>query len=348
MKQFNLPWHQSTHYWISIYPKDKIFPPALVPLIEQIGMHRQSDGSMAIRTERKWKLVWDVIEGNIRQADVANAVEVMVTAGEMIPATKAACDGKTVVNPAEIAGSMWVGDALLDDRIMCYLQPVMTAKGQVFGYESFARVRRTDGTVTAGYEIVNASKALGIEHTIDRHLHVQAITTFASSEFNGFLFVNFFPGFIHRPNIYLEGLSETAKRFGVLSKHIVLDFTKSETPHDLKHIKNVAEYSRSCGYSIAFDDITSVEVTRKLVHEVRPDFVKIDMNLVQQIVDPKRHEQVRTIVGLVHDSGGTVIAEGVESVEIYEILKLLGVDLFQGYLFSPPVPVEAMLKKSGS
>ena len=231
---------------------------------------------------------------------------------------------------------------------MCYLQPVMSDKDKIFGYESFARVKAEDGSVIAGDKIVAASKALGIEYMIDRHLQVQAIKTFASSAFNGFLFVNFFPGFIHRPAVYLEGLSETAKSFGVIAKHIVLDFTKSETPRDLVHLKSVCEYGRSRGYSIALDDIESVESARKLIGEIHPDFVKIGMQLVRQAMEPGARETIRQIVELVAASGGTAIGEGVETDEIFQALKLLGVDLFQGYLFSPPVPVETALKQKSA
>jgi EAL domain-containing protein (putative c-di-GMP-specific phosphodiesterase class I) len=48
----------------------------------------------------------------------------------------------------------------------------------------------------------------------------------------------------------------------------------------------------------------------------------------------------------VHAIGATVIGEGIETEEVHQALRALGVDLFQGYLFSPPMPVEAALKKS--
>jgi len=348
MKQFNLPWHLSEHYWIRLDPKHSSLPANLVPLLVTIGMKQQGDGAMIIKTETKWKIVWDRIDSAIQQAGAADAVDAIVTDTPEAPHSKLIPDHKSVIDPRVMAGSLWVGDALLDDRIMCYLQPVMNAKNQIFGYESFARIKKTDGTIIDGADIVAASKTLGIEHMIDRHLHVQAIMTFANSEFPGFLFINFFPGFIHRPAVYLEGLSETAKRHGVIAKHIVLDFTKSETPHDLMHIKNVSEYGRSCGYSVALDDITSVDMVRRLVKEIRPDFVKIDTHLVQMVLDNGKRETIRIIVELVHAAGGVVIAEGVELPEIYEALKLLGVDLFQGYLFSPPVPVEAALKRGSA
>ena len=41
-----------------------------------------------------------------------------------------------------IAANLWLGDALLSGNLICYLQPVISQPGRVFGYEAFARVRR--------------------------------------------------------------------------------------------------------------------------------------------------------------------------------------------------------------
>jgi len=307
-----------------------------------------ADGGKGMRTGRQWKPVWDGIFNELKALGALASVEAAITPGGEPPASRALSECKPLLLVQMIADSLWLGDALLEDRVMCYLQPVVSTKDRIFGYESFARVRCADGSIISGDQVVAASRVLGIEYMIDRHLHVEAIKTFVSSEFNGFLFVNFFPGFIHRPEVYLEGLSETAKSFGVLAKHIVLDFTKAETPRDIGHIKNVCDYARSRGYSVALDDVFSIEGARKLIAEIRPDFIKIDMHLVRQVHHVGQRETIRTLVEMGHAAAGTVIAEGVETDEIFQALKGLGVDLFQGYLFSPPVPVEAALKRSGA
>lgn len=347
-KNFNLPWHQHDHYWISVYPKGSHFLAPISEFLENAHMTKTNDGGMAIRAPRDWKSLWDNLYAGLEHVGALDHIEAAVTPGNEQPRGRMAVDCKAPQLIQVIADSLWIGEALLENRILCFMQQVVDDKGKIFGYESFARVRSPDGDVIGGEQIFSASKALGIEFMIDRHLHIQAIKTFVSSSFNGFLFVNFFPGFIHRPAIYLEGLAESVKTYGVIAKHIVLDFTKSETSHDVKHMKSVCEYGRSCGYSIALDDISTVESARRLVDEVRPDFVKIDMHLIHKVAESSKRNTIKAIVDVVHDAGGTVIAEGVESDEIYDALKKLGVNLFQGYLFSPPVPVEAALKQSGA
>ncbi len=345
-KNFNLPWHQRDHYWLSFSGKNGAIPTQVSSILQQAGA-KAFDGGFQLRTGAAWKESWDAVYTKLKAIDALAMVDVGLSHAEAAPATMSEADCKAPVVTQTIAESLWLGDALLEDRIVCYLQSVHSSKERIFGYESFARVVMPDGAIIGGMQIIAASKVLGIEYMIDRHLHVQAIKTFAASTFNGFLFVNFFPGFIHRPAVYLEGLSDTAKQNGVVSKHIVLDFTNSEKPRDMMHIKSVCDYGRSRGYSVALDDVASVDVAQKLVREVRPDFVKVDMHLVREVGQPHVRDAIRTIVELVHGAGGTVIAEGVETDEIFQALKTLGVDLFQGYLFSAPEPVEMALKRSG-
>ena len=344
-KNFNLYWHQNDHYWIVLFAKSGAFSPEAAQALKQAGM--QPDRSaMVVKAPRAWKATWDKIYEALKKTNMLESAACGVVPDDGGKLELAGVDQKSVEYIQNLADSLWLGDALLEDRVVCYMQPVVSTRDKIFGYESFARAKGSDGSVIGGGKIIAASKVLNIEYMIDRHLHIQAIKTFVASDFNGFLFVNFFPGFIHRPSIYLEGLSETAKHYGIIAKNIVLDFTKSETPRDLAHLKSVCEYGRQRGYSVALDDIETVDSAQKLMPEIRPDFVKIDMELVRRAGEPAVRQTIMQIVELVHRAGGTVIGEGVETEEQHQQLKSLGVDLFQGYLFSPPVPVETVMKRS--
>ncbi|MDE3059639.1 MAG: EAL domain-containing protein [Pseudomonadota bacterium] len=341
-KNFNLPWHQHQQYWIAIYPAGDFTAPVQAALAKA-GLKAAGDG-LAVQAARHWKPKWDEVYQILSQAGATDGVEVAVVPS-LDPAEGIPIARRTVAAMQKVSESLWLGDALLEERIVCYLQPVLVQPDKVFGYESFARVHAPDGSVISGDRIIAAARALGIEYTIDRRLQVQAIQTFMASSFDGFLFVNFLPGFIHRPAVYLEDLSETVKYFGIAPRHIVLDF-KAETPRDVAQLRNVCEYGRMRGYSVALDDIASVDGAKKLMAEIRPDFVKIDMQLVRHVAEAGARQTIRSIVDLVHGAGGSAIGEGVETEEIYQLLRALNVDLFQGYYFSPPMPVEKALKKA--
>lgn len=346
-KPLNLPWNQADSYWICVLAGGDAWPVGVAEKLGALGMVQALKGGPCFlqRTPKAWVPHWQRMHDALGSA--ASAVEIALVAGEGQPdAAQIASVKRSAADMQSIAGSMWLADAVAEDRLICHMQPVVTAPGKPFGYESFARVQADGGKLIGGGEIVSACRTLRIEYMIDRQLHVQAIKSFVASELAGFLFVNFFTGFIQRPEVYLEGLTEAARSLGLISKYIVLELTKSENQKDFPHMKKVCEYCRSKGYSIALDDVISLEQTSRLISEIRPDFIRIDRKLAMKVATPAFRTTIEQIVAQAHGAGGTVIGEGVETEEVYLALKSTGVDLFQGYFFSPPVAVEELVQKS--
>ncbi len=337
-RAFNFPYLQHDSYYLSLFATSGSLAPNVSEELRGIGYNKGADGRMFAQTQKQWAGLWAKTYLILQNAQLADSVEVALTTDSDLP-TPDSGERKKVVAIQTIAENLWLGEALRDERIMCYFQPIIGEKQKIFGFESFVRARAVDGTVIGGDKVIKASKALNIEHMIDRHLHVQAIKTFAASDCSGFLFVNFFPGFIHRPSVYLEGLGEAVKMFSIVPKHLVLEFTRSEVARDMKHLKSVCEYARAQGYSICLDDITTVESAKKLVGEIRPDFVKLDSKELGSLELAPTRSAISQIVEMVHAIGATAIAEAVETEDAYEKLKALGIDLFQGYYFSPPAPL---------
>lgn len=341
VKSFHLPWHQYDHYWLGVRAKSGELPASLAQSLASLGLY-PNGRAMGVKTPRDWSKVWAQIQPHLASSQAELEVTV-VHGATTAPSDESLLEWRTPAAIEHIIGSLWLGEALTEDRILCYLQPVVSGRDKVFGYESFARVQTRDGAVIEGGQIMQASRALGMEFMIDRHLHVQAITTFICSDFDGFLFVNLAPGFIQRPEVYLGGLSEAARSFAMVPKHIVLDFIRAETARDGAQLKRVCEYGRSCGYSIALDDIQTLDGAKRLIADIRPDFIKIDRTLTGAV--GQHAAAIAGIVAMAHGAGVMVIAEGVETEEAYHALKTAGVDLFQGYYFSPPLPVETVIKR---
>jgi len=349
-KVLQLPWNQADHYWIALVPPpDMPFPAPLVQALRAQGFAPAPayPAALSRRVDRAWAKPWREAAAALTSQPGAEHVRAAVIGGEAAPsAQQVEINAKSVAVISRIADSLWLGEALEQDGLLCYLQPVVSTPDKVFGYESFARVKGSDGEIISGDRIVEAARDLGIEYIIDRHLHVQAIKTFVASNLPGFLFVNFFTGFIHRPEVYLEGLTETARAFGLIAKYIVLDFTNAEAQQDMAHIRKVCEYCRGKGYSIALDDMATTDNAHRLIEEIRPDFIKLDRQLVHRVDKPSAQGTIRQLVEMAHKYGGTVIAEGVETEAMHEALRTTGVDLYQGFLFSPPVSFEEAVEQA--
>lgn len=334
-KSLHLPWHQGEGYWLCawIAPEHR----TVITALEALGAISISEGVWGLAAGPRWAERWAAMEAILAPLPASEQFSVAIIPGTQAPdAQLLSMSRKTLAEVRHIAENLWLGEALLGGRILCYFLPVMDKRGKPFGSESLARLRTESGQLISGGSIFAASKALNMEHMVDRHLHVEAIRNFVSGDYPGFLFINFIPGFIQKPDVYLDGLREAADQFGLASKRIVLELTQPESKKDRSHLKSVCEYGRNRGYAISLDDMESPDVAQLLIQDIRPDFVKLDIRLVRQALEEKGKNTIQHLVSLCHQAGAMVIAEGVETTATHQALLDIGVDLFQGYLFSPP------------
>lgn len=336
----NLPYNTAPYYWIAV----KGAAAATMELAEH-GFTQQEEGIFLTRVPCPWYDAWKMLEEMIdtlpREETREEQLQIAVVPETAQPhAAALEHHFKPVSDIRDIAGSLWLGDALLADRVVCYLQPIQDRRGKVFGYESFARVEFDGESVIAGGPIFAAGRALKLEYRLDRYLHQKAVEAFVASEMDNRLFINFQSGFIHRPEIYLDGLSHVVKKYDLPERNIVLEFTQSQSSsqHNVQHLKAICHYCRQQGYSLSLDDITTFEALETLLEIVEPDFVKLDMYLTQEAQKQRAYALILQLVEKAHANGVTVIAEGVESQEIYDILLKADVDLFQGFLIGKPAP----------
>ena len=71
------------------------------------------------------------------------------------------------------------------------------------------------------------------------------------------------------------------------------------------------------------------------------DVVKIDRSFITNIVESRSDRSiVKALIAMTGELGMSTIAEGVETMEQLELLIEYGIDRYQGFLFSPPLPVD--------
>lgn len=231
---------------------------------------------------------------------------------------------------------IWLMQALIENRLLCFMQRVIDKRGKISGFEAFARIEDHDGNIRDGGQIILASRMLNVEFQLDRMLHKEAVRTFIGADSEGYLFINFLTGSIHRPERYLDGLTQAIERYGLMPRHIVLDISIQPPLAALKQLAPTVQYCRSRGLSIAVDDVMTVEDLKIVLAEIKPDFVKLDGRLSRGVMETRHANLITEMTRLSHESGASVVAEGVEAEEQHKRLSELGVDLFQGYLFGAP------------
>jgi EAL domain-containing protein (putative c-di-GMP-specific phosphodiesterase class I) len=100
---------------------------------------------------------------------------------------------------------------------------------------------------------------------------------------------------------------------------------------------------RRLGVSLLMDDFGTGYSSLSYLHAFPIDVLKIDRSFVERMTDGEQPLQiVRTIVELARALGMDVVAEGIETIEQYRLLRDLGCRFGQGFLFARPLPVEAV------
>lgn len=121
---------------------------------------------------------------------------------------------------------------------------------------------------------------------------------------------------------------------------IELELTETLLLEDnqLSFVKMVLDGFRSCGLKVALDDFGFAYSSLALLKEFEVDVLKLDRSFFVS-ENKKSRKIVQNIIRLAHDLGMCVVAEGIEKMEQVDMLREMGCDLIQGFVYSKPLPV---------
>lgn len=126
------------------------------------------------------------------------------------------------------------------------------------------------------------------------------------------------------------------------SSAIELELTESAMIGNGPAASSQLEMLQAAGISIAIDDFGTGYSSLSYLQKITAQVVKIDRSFISLLDQrPRSQTLVKAMVGMAHDLGYSVVAEGIEEPEVYDFLKAIGCDEAQGYLLSRPLPVEA-------
>ncbi len=213
-------------------------------------------------------------------------------------------------------------------------QPIVDVETRtIFAHE--ALVRGADGSGAAD---VLAKVNDQNRYRFDQAARVTAITEASRVGMTVPVSINFLPNAVYRPETCIRVTLEAATELGFPTSQIIFEVNEAEPVGDRAHLKGIfAEYKRQ-GFKTAIDDFGAGYAGLSLLADFEPDLIKLDMALIRNIhQDRTRRAIIAGTVQTCRDLGITVIAEGVEVDEEVQVLREMGIRLFQGYRFARPL-----------
>ena len=131
---------------------------------------------------------------------------------------------------------------------------------------------------------------------------------------------------------------------GVLPSELELEMTESVAQTNRQNL-DIIEQLKALGVLLAIDDFGTGFSSFASLKHLKVDCLKIDKYFIDDLVsDSKARILVASMIEMGHNLGYQITAEGIEQQEQFEIIRSLGCDTAQGFLFSKPVSAEKIPK----
>ncbi|HWS34270.1 MAG TPA: bifunctional diguanylate cyclase/phosphodiesterase [Actinoplanes sp.] len=232
--------------------------------------------------------------------------------------------------------------ALERDELVLHYQPKVTvADGGVRALEALVRWRHPERGMVPPGDFLPAAEHSGLivpltEWVLRRALTDQVGWTAAGRSWAVAVNVSArnleVPGF---PAVVAALLAET----GTPAERLMLEVTETALAGDVDTVERAIDEIAALGIGISIDDFGAGYTSLSNLRGVPVAEIKIDRAFVADVAhDPRSRAIVRSVIELAHGLGSRVVAEGVETPEVYRWLAEAGCDEAQGYLIGRPVP----------
>lgn len=227
-----------------------------------------------------------------------------------------------------------VKEAIENSRIISFFQPIVDNNGVICKYESLVRLLESDDTVMVPFLFLDVAKQGKYYTQITSAVLENSFT--ALNKINCDVSINLSAIDMENEAIR-EDIYRLLKTYGKEAKRITFELLEDEDMKDFDVVKTFITKVKSYGVKIAMDDFGAGYSNYERLLDFQPDIIKIDGSLVKNIESSKFSVSiVSSIILFAREQGLSVVAEYVENENIFNILKELGVDYFQGYYFGKP------------
>ncbi len=246
---------------------------------------------------------------------------------------------KTLHNLVASVEGQWLNFMIKEQRLITYFQPIVEVynPNNILAYECLIRGQELDGTITYPDRMFSIAKAADTLFQLDRSARITAIRDATKCNLQQKVFINFIPAAIYDPSFCLRTTVAAIEQSCMKNEQFVFEVVESEDIDDITHLLKILEFYRSNGFQVALDDLGAGYSSLNLLHKIRPDYIKLDRELVHGVdVDPYKAQISAMLLSLANELGIKTIAEGVETVGEWQWLQENGTEYVQGYLFARP------------
>jgi EAL domain-containing protein (putative c-di-GMP-specific phosphodiesterase class I) len=236
---------------------------------------------------------------------------------------------------------------LAQGQFVNHYQPkVELATGRILGVEALIRWNHPERGLVQPGDFVPALEATGLIREVGRHMLGCAVADWCRWRDAGLpaprVAVNVAAAQL-RDAAFVQDLRDALSRADNDPSALSVEVTESVLISNMQQAIDVLAQVRDLGVPVAIDDFGTGYSSLSYIVTLPVDEVKIDRSFIRRIAtDAAYRGIVGTCINLAHNLRLTVVAEGVETEAQARELMSLQCDVAQGYLYSQPLPAEAL------
>ncbi len=240
-----------------------------------------------------------------------------------------------------------IDQALKQGRFELYFQPIVElASGVIRHAEALIRMRDAEGGLVFPDSFIPIAEKSGRIQAIDHWVLGRAIETLARHP-GLCLSINLSANAMDDETL-LPSLRSLLRHHKIDAERVTFELTETVAVNSLFNATRLMQRIHALGCRFSLDDFGSGFASYAYLRRLPVDNVKIDGEFVRGLAESESDRIfVKAITDIAHSLGKRVVAEFVESSELMEILREMGVEYAQGYHIGRPMPEDALMERLG-
>lgn len=232
------------------------------------------------------------------------------------------------------------------DQLWIVYQPQVNAEGRIVGAEALLRWRGADGEAISPVKFIPLAEETGLIHPLGEWLIETCFHQLARWRDSGLqgvsLAINLSPLQLEAPAERLTRfVMECLKRHDIDPQMVEFELTETAIQSDPDAVSQQFHALAEAGFHLALDDFGTGYASLGVLHRLPFRKLKIDRSFIDPLLlGGDDLTIVHASLLMAQRLGLSTVAEGVTDSEQVRLLVELGCELFQGFLYSPPVPAE--------
>ena len=241
--------------------------------------------------------------------------------------------------------------ALHEEAFLFYLQPQFDMSHKLRGFEALARLKDQDGNIISPNDFIPVAEEAGLIDRVDLQVFKKAACFLGKymEETGADLILSTNISVRHlMKNNFTEEIQSVIRESGIPAKNVELEITESIMIDSAEEAMQCINRLKSMGITMAIDDFGTGYSSLSYLNKIPVDTLKIDKAFITPLtLNESSKKYVEAIISIGHILNFKVISEGVETPEQLEILKSIGCDYIQGFIWGKTMPPEQAIEQIG-